>query len=91
MTWDDPLDPVVITVQEIASGSRAALVVRHEEGHGGWQVLDGADVSGRKPVVVPKEAILSMDPSLVDVIDLPVGWRASRAAAGAPWSRTPIG
>jgi hypothetical protein len=35
MDWDDPLDPVVVTIAEVANGSRSALVVRHEGGHGG--------------------------------------------------------
>jgi hypothetical protein len=53
-------------------------------------MLDGAEVSGRKPVVVPKAVMLLMDPTLVDVIDLLVGYRAARASPGAPWTRPPI-
>jgi hypothetical protein len=34
---------------------------------------------------MPKSEILSLDPTLAAVIDLPTGWQACRAAIGAEW------
>jgi hypothetical protein len=90
MDWDDPLDPVAVTVDEVANGVRPVLIVMHEEGHGGWQLLDGDDVSERAPRVMPKADVLAIDPSLAAVKDLPVGWQAVRASVNAPWNRSPI-
>ena len=64
---DDPLDPVAVTVEEIANGDRPVLIAMHEEGHGGWQLLDGDDVFERSPRVVPKADILKFSPGLAAV------------------------
>jgi hypothetical protein len=89
MLWDDPLDPVVITVDEIVDRTQEVRLVIHDEGHGGWQFLDGHDVTGREPVVIPKVELLAIDPSLKEITDLPEGWRARRESAGQTWMRQP--
>jgi hypothetical protein len=88
MPWDDPLDPVAVTVGEVALGERDVLLVIHDEGHGGWQFYDGDDVSQRKPFIIPKADLLNIDPSLNEVIDLPVGWRAERRSKYHPWNKS---
>jgi hypothetical protein len=32
-----------------------------------------------------------MDPSVLELADLPLGWQAWRSHLGAPWQRTPKG
>jgi hypothetical protein len=88
MQWDDPLDPVAITVGEIASGERDILLVIRDEGHGGWQFYDGEDVSQRKPFIIPKTELVEIGPSVMEVVDLPVGWRAERRSKNHPWVRS---
>jgi len=56
-------------------------------GTGDWQFYDGFDVSDRSPTFMPKSEILSLDPTLAAVTDLPTGWQACRAAIGAEWVR----
>ena len=87
MDWDDPLDPIAITTDEIISGELAIVLVTHDAGHGGWQFMDGQDVSGRKPVVIPKSELLQIDPTIKEITDLPVGWRAVRDSKDEPWRR----
>jgi hypothetical protein len=89
MDWANPLDPVVTTVDEVASGKRPVLLVMHDEGHGGWQLYDGFDVSDRSPTFVPKEVVLAVDPTLALVIDLPTGWKAYRTSLETEWGREP--
>ncbi len=86
-SWDNPLDPVVITTEEIAQGKSIILIVQHDEGHGGWQLYDGSDVSNKKPFVLPKSEVLKLDSTLKEVTDLPVGWKAVREKKGAKWVR----
>ncbi len=86
-SWESPLDPVVITTEEIANGKAQILIVRHEEGHGGWQLYDGSDVSNKKPFILPKAEALNLDPTLYKITDLPVGWEARRISKNSKWVR----
>ena len=86
-SWASILDPVVITTELIATGKSSVLWVVHDEGHGGWQLYDGGDVSNLRPVVLPKSEALRLDPTLLEVTDLPVGWEARRSEKGAAWVR----
>lgn len=85
MEWNHPFNVAVITIQEIIDKKRPILLVTHDEGHGGWQFMDGSDVSGKKAIAVEKEEILALDPTISEITDLPVGWRAFRKTATAPW------
>jgi hypothetical protein len=87
MNWDDPRDPVAITVPEVIAGKSDILLVIHDSGHGGWQFMDGQDVKGRKAAVIPKDELLRIDPSLDGLKNLPVGWRARRASSKEAWVR----
>jgi len=89
-SWSSSLDPVVVTTELVASGRAPVLLVVHEEGHGGWQLHDGSDVSGQPPFVLPKVQALQLDPTLQEVTDLPPGWRAERSHKGAKWVRKPL-
>ena len=85
--WENPLDPVVITTEEIANGHSPILIVYHEEGHGGWQLYDGSDLFNKQPFVLPKDEALILDPTLKEVTDLPVGWKAIRKNKDSKWVR----
>jgi len=89
--WDDPLDIAVTTLPEVVSGEREVLVVLRDEGIGGglggWTFLDGYDLAGRSPIAVAKTDLLSQDPTLTEITDLPVGWEATRSKTGEPWFR----
>ena len=88
-SWDNHLDPIVIVTEAVRQGRQPVARVLHEEGHGGWQMYDDVEPLG-KPVVVPKDEILSLDPSLADIIDLPVGWQAMREGASSQWRTAPV-
>jgi hypothetical protein len=89
--WDDPVDIAALTLPEIVTGHKPVLVVVHDlglgDGLGGWLFLDGQDLAARKPTGIAKVDLLTMDPTLAEVTDLPVGWQASRDGPGKPWNR----
>ena len=89
MDWNHPYNVAVVTVQEIADGKKPILLVTHDSGHGGWQFMPGGDVSGQKPLVIPKEDILKIDPSIKEITDLPIGWRAVRSTSKSEWIKEP--
>jgi hypothetical protein len=90
LNWNDPLDPVVVTVAEVASGERPVLRVVHEPGHGGWQFFDGRPIGDRQPVIMPKADVLELDPTLSGLVDLPTGWLAHRTSRDSEWIRRPL-
>jgi hypothetical protein len=88
--WDNPLYPLVVTTDAVASGRQPILRVRRtEEGHVGWDLYDDVEPLG-EPVVIPKAQILELDPSIALVKDLPVGWEASRERPSSKWRRQKI-
>jgi hypothetical protein len=87
--WNDSSDPVAITTDAVANKRLPVLRVVHEAGPGGWQFYDDSEPLG-EPVVLPKESILLLDPSLVEITDLPTGWEAVRSAPSGKWNRAKI-
>jgi hypothetical protein len=85
MDWNHPYNVAVITIPEIADGKKPILLVTHDAGHGGWQFMPGGDISGIKPLAIEKEEILRIDPSLEEITDLPIGWRAVRETSKSEW------
>ncbi len=85
--WDHPLDPVAITTTAIVKGRLPVRRVRHDDGHGGWQFYDNIKPLD-KPIVIPKDALLEIDPTLAQITDLPLWWEAERNSLGGPWTRS---
>jgi hypothetical protein len=82
--WDDPLQPVGITTQAIESGRLPILrVVRDSVS---WQFYDDKEALGQ-PVVLPKIALLQLDPALSSLKDLEMGWEAVRQSPKHTWQR----
>jgi hypothetical protein len=85
MAWSDPLDPVASTTESVASKSKPVLFVVHKAGPGGWQFLDEGEVMGQNLQTIPKEELLTIDPTLKELTDLPGNWEARRTDPSAPW------
>ena len=86
--FDDPKNVAVITLKSIVKGGKPILHVTHDaDDDGTWQFLDGTTVSAENASVVSLEEITRIDPSVIDLVDLPRGWYAYRLAAGEPWRR----
>jgi hypothetical protein len=85
-SWGDPRDPVAITTEAVAKKRQPILRVFHEEGHGGWQFYDDAEPLSR-PVVMPKEELIRLDPTLDGIKNLLVGLEAMRRNRTGPWVR----
>jgi hypothetical protein len=79
----------VITLRSIVFGGAPVLSVSHDADDHGWQFLGLADADVADAAVVSLANMVDHDPSLLDVADLPPGWRAWRASASDPWRRGP--
>jgi hypothetical protein len=87
MTWKfaDPLNVAVFTIWPILRGEEFIGEVRHDAEDGDWQFL-----SRTRPFLMEEAALVTLrsmverDPTLVELADLPLGWRAWRLAKGPP-------
>ncbi|NND99108.1 MAG: hypothetical protein HKN47_17460 [Pirellulaceae bacterium] len=76
----------VITLTRIIDGSRGILYVVHDD-DGDWQFLDGGDVTEDDAATVSLKNVANLDPSILLLADLPIGWAAERIAVDKPWQR----
>jgi hypothetical protein len=67
------------------------LLVSHDEDDEGWQFINGEgdthDVSDL--MYVHAKHMVALDPGLVALTDLPLGWQAVRDTRDDTWSREP--
>jgi hypothetical protein len=87
--FDDPENLAVITLKRIVRGETPILRVTHDEDDGGWQFLDGDEVAVEEASLVSLRQMTRLDPSVLELADLPLSWVASRAGPGEPWQRAP--
>ena len=91
MTWPfaDTPNPASLTSVDILDRRMPIVLVTHDEDDGTWQFhsANGAPSSDSEARVVGLKTIVGIDPSVAVLADLPLGWRAVRADANAPWRR----
>ena len=75
------------TLWNIIRDGAPILLVTHDADDGAWQFLDGSDLVDAKPAVVALVEMVKLDPTLLELADLPEGWQARRTACGAHWIR----
>jgi hypothetical protein len=83
----DPPNLATITAKQIVHGDQPILLVSHDADDGGWQFLTGGPFEVEDGMVVSLQGMLQRDPSLVELMDLPLGWHAWRERPGDPWQR----
>jgi hypothetical protein len=85
--FDAPPNQATFTVRAVGQRTEPVLYVVHEA-DGTWQFLAGGPAVLAEAMLVALEVLLPIDPSLIEIADLPIGWEARRSAVGAPWERT---
>lgn len=87
--FDQPRNAAAITTRQVLGGMEPVLLVSHDAEDSDWQFIgrtDGETTNGR---VVSMEEIVQLDPTLLEVADLPPGWLATRNGIGERWTRRP--
>jgi hypothetical protein len=89
--FDDPPNVATISLRDIMERRRPILLVTHDADDGMWQFLDGRDAPDPADgVVLSLDCVLGLDPTIAELADLPVGWRAWRGDVNQPWQREPV-
>jgi len=84
----DPPNVATITVRQITDGLKPVLLVVHDAEEGDWQFVTGEPFDASDGLLVTLRSMIERDPSLAELADLPLGWRASRENVGVPWRRS---
>jgi hypothetical protein len=88
--FQGPRNEAVITVESILSREMPILRVVHDAGDGGWQFLTGGPVQEHQAKVVSLISITELDPTVLELADLPEGWCAERQSVASAWDRSPV-
>jgi hypothetical protein len=83
----DPENLAVFTLKRVIRGEAPVLFVSHDEDDGGWQFLDGAEAAVEDAALVGLREMTEIDPTLIELADLPIGWSARRSGPDEPWQR----
>ena len=88
MTWkfDQAPNVACIASRAIFEGEPVLTVSHFEDDHS-WAFLDGSEFNPSQAYLVAMSEVLDAHPDLVEIVDLPPGWTASRAVSDKPWSR----
>ena len=84
--FDEPRNLGVFTTIRVIDENHPILLVCHDD-DGDWQFLCGATDAPDQCRLICLNDIVERDPSVNDIADLPLGWRAWRENGGAEWRR----
>ena len=88
--FEDAPNTATITTVRVLDGSTPVCLVTHDADDGGWQFLCGTTDDPDDARIVALRSVVGLDPSLSQLADLPLGWRAWRRGANDPWHREPV-
>lgn len=87
--FEDPRNVAVFTTADVIDRSLPIVHVTHDDDDGAWQFHSANgfpdDIKGYRLVAL--EEIVTQDPTIAELADLPCGWRATRSGPGAAWRR----
>jgi hypothetical protein len=84
--FDQPRDCAVFTTRQVLESEEPILHVTHDSDDHGWQFL-GSEARPEDAKIILLEEAVELDPSVLQLADLPVGWHAWRASVEEPWIR----
>lgn len=89
MIWpfSSPKNEATFTVGKIVNGEKPILLVQHDDEDGSWQFLTGGPFDMSDAMIVGLGEIAKLDPSVLELADLPIGWSASRQTLKDSWCR----
>ncbi len=87
--FQEPTNATAFTTVKVVHENYPVLRVVHNE-DGDWQILCGTTNRAEDCLIVSLGCAFQWNRSIAEVADLPLGWRAWRNSASAPWQREKI-
>ncbi|WP_243186734.1 hypothetical protein [Clostridium intestinale] len=85
--FSDVENTAVFTTKEVVKEGMPILYVSHDEDDGAWQFHYGSDVNIEDSMIVSLKSIVSLDNTLNQLYDLPLGWIATRKNIDSSWDK----
>jgi hypothetical protein len=85
--FDQPENCAVFTTTQVLKEGYDIVHVSHDAEDHGWQFHYGGEKTMADAMIVNLSEIVAHDPTVLEVADLPPGWKASREKKGSPWLR----
>jgi hypothetical protein len=85
--FDQGPNVAAVTCRTILGGAPILVVIHYSDDHS-WAFMDGVTWETEEGALVAMKEIVRLDPTVVEVADLPPGWRARRTSVGSPWARS---
>jgi hypothetical protein len=86
----DTPNTAVYTTWGIVEEGNSILIVTHYQDDGAWQFHPANTTWRTDDRIAALEQIVLLDPSVLELSDLPIGWMASRNLNTSPWVRQPM-
>jgi hypothetical protein len=85
--FDEATNVAAFTTRLVLEADHPILLVSHDIDDGAWQMLCGTTNDPTDGRIACLGCLYERDPTLGEVADLPMGWRAWRTSRAAPWQR----
>lgn len=85
--FTDVENTAVFTTRQVVNQGMPILYVSHDEDDGAWQFHHGGNVNIEDAMIVSLEMMISLDNTLNELFDLPLGWIATRKSINDYWNK----
>jgi hypothetical protein len=85
--FDQPRNCATFTMRQVLDGLEPILLVTPDADDHAWQFIGRTGACEEDCRIVALAAIVALDPTVLQVADLPPGWQAIRRGPGDPWER----
>ena len=84
--YAEPPNCATFVTAQVLDGREPIRLAVHDEDHE-WQFIGSTEGSLEDAKIILLSEAVALDPSVLHVADLPVGWRARRESPEEPWTR----
>ncbi|MEO7676738.1 MAG: hypothetical protein ABIV39_08265 [Verrucomicrobiota bacterium] len=91
MPWpfEDPQNCAVFVTRAVMRGEEPILLVTHDDGEDSWSFVGTSDGTLENCMIIALGEAVALDPTVLQLADLPIQWLAHRHFPNGAWIRKP--